>query len=129
MPKSAIFTGYQIPVKGYKELVHSIPVAKDWLDVNAPDNFSLNFAAYGYWKRRLSPEQQRIVPRIKYRYVSEEASKSRIEPIEERISHILFIVRWVDYKGKEQLEDEAHPDWKKIHEETELNKARLLNFL
>lgn len=74
---------------------------------------------YNSWKSHLPPKQQRYVPRVRFRYSSEDRSLEK-----EFITHVFFPFRFVEYKADSQL-IEGHPDNMPISEEAPADKSKL----
>jgi len=102
-----------------------IEFVSNFTDIPKPDMSGQTYRhvlTYGRWKKRLPANVRRYLPPMRFQYASPEDGSF------DKVTHIFFPIRCVDYKGPRQLED-SHPDSKVIKEETPKDRAKLEGFL
>jgi len=117
--KFSIWSGYQITIEDFIEFV------SNFTDIPQPDAICQkhrHILTYNRWKRRLPANMKRHVPSMRFQFASPEDGSF------DKVTHIFFRLRCVDYKGPRQLED-SHPDSKVIKEETPKDRAKLDSFV
>ncbi|KDQ28633.1 hypothetical protein PLEOSDRAFT_1102673 [Pleurotus ostreatus PC15] len=126
--KFAIFSGYEMSRQDFKEFVLSLPSAREAVDWDEPNGLEPYLFGYNAFRRRLPLGMKGSAPKLRLRYVSKEAARLVDTDIEPTISRLFFPIRFVRYKGREQLRD-PHPDSKLIKDETLDDKAKLNSFV
>ncbi|KAH9916729.1 uncharacterized protein BXZ73DRAFT_105707 [Epithele typhae] len=142
----AIWSGYQLDLRSFQELVSSIPVCQPHLPVGVPvenefadevgsddenplppqPRYNNSTLAYLYawmgFRKTLPPALRKRCPDSTYRYFP--GMRGVDSPPEQRHSHIFFPSRWIPYRGRAQLE-ETHPDYKQAMTPTQ-NEEQIL---
>ncbi|KAI0697808.1 hypothetical protein BC835DRAFT_1413490 [Cytidiella melzeri] len=107
----AYWVGYQLSLEDFMHLVAGLAEMDD--DETDEDYFS----AYLRWRRNLPKKQQK------------HSLRALREIDDETATHVVFFTRFVDYKGRKQVEDPAHPDYSVIHEERPQDREKLERFV
>ncbi|PFH47293.1 hypothetical protein AMATHDRAFT_50405 [Amanita thiersii Skay4041] len=119
MPSSklAIYSGYELSIPNFKQFILSLQTPLVSVIRNDPDSDLWDYMTRGD-----------ITLLRRFCFVSEEAEMAFDGDLEEKLKHLFPPIRFVPYKGENQLE-ESHPDSKIIREETEKDKAALAQFI
>ncbi|KAI0694208.1 hypothetical protein BC835DRAFT_1019914 [Cytidiella melzeri] len=119
----AYWIGYQLSIEDFISFVAGLPPAIVKRNLYQQENDTAEyqdyFSAYIKWRRTLPKEQWKHSLRALYRHL----------PDGQTATHVVFFTRYVNYKGPQQVEDPADPDYSVIHEELAEDAEKLKRFV